>query len=81
MQKKTDEFQQFSVDQAAAFAKNEAAQQLLGMLQREHGDQLQSVMQQAKAGKFGQVKETMEKLLSSEQAQMLLKKMQEKNDG
>lgn len=77
MQKKTEGFEEFSMHKAAAMAKSEAGQQLLGLLQREHGDQLQSAMEQAKAGNFAQVKETMEKLMASEQARQLLKKMQE----
>ena len=77
MQKKTESFDEFSLHQAAAMAKSEAGQQLIALLRKENGDQLQTVMQQAKSGNFGQVKEMMEKMMSSEQAQQLLKKMQE----
>lgn len=77
MQKKTDGFDKFSVHQAAAMAKTEAGQQLVGLLQSQHADQLQSVMEQAKAGNFAQVKEMMEKMMASEQAQELLKRLQE----
>lgn len=77
MQKKTEGYDEFSLRQAAAMAKSEAGQELLGLLQRQHADQLQDAMQQAKAGNFAQVKEMMEAMLASEQAQQLLKKMQE----
>jgi len=77
MQKKSDGFDEISLQKAAAIAKSEAGQQLLGMLQSQHGDQLQNAMQQAKAGNFAQVKEMMEKMMASEQAQQLLKRMQE----
>ena len=77
MQKKTEGIPEFSVQKVAAMAKSEAGQQLLGLLQREHADQLQTAMAQARAGDFAQVKETMQKLMASEQAQELLKKMQE----
>jgi len=77
MQKKTEGYDEFSLRQAAAMAKSEAGQELLGLLQRQHADQLQNAMQQAKAGNFAQVKEMMEAMLASEQAQQLLKKMQE----
>ena len=77
MQKKTEGFDEFSLRQAAAMAKSEAGQQLLGLLQSQHGDQLQIAMQLAKAGNFVQVKEMMESMMASEQAQQLLKKMQE----
>lgn len=77
MQKKTEGYDEFSLRQAAAMAKSEAGQELLGLLQRQHADQLQNAMQQAKAGNFAQVKEMMEAMLASDQAQQLLKKMQE----
>ena len=77
MQKKSEEFDEFSLRKAAAMAKSEAGQQLLDLLKTQHGDQLSSAMQQAKTGNFAQVKEMMEKMLSSEQAQQLMKKMQE----
>ena len=77
MQKKTDGFQEFSIQQAAKLSQSDAGQQLFALLQRDHGDQLQSAMEQAKAGDYTKVKETMQSLLASEQAQELLKKMQE----
>jgi len=77
MQKKTEGFDDFSVHKAAAMAKSEAGQQLFGLLQREHGEQLQNAMEQAKAGNFAQVKEMMEAMMTSEQVQQLMKKMQE----
>ena len=77
MQKKTDGFDEFSLHQAAQMAKSEAGQQLMGLLRSQHGDQLQEAIRQAKAGNFAQVKEMMEGMMASEQAQQLLKKMQE----
>ena len=77
MQKKTDGFQEFSIQQAAKLSQSDAGQQLFALLQRDHGDQLQSAMEQAKAGDYTKVKETMQSLLASKQAQELLKKMQE----
>ena len=77
MQKKTDGIEEFSAQKAAAMAKSEAGQQLLGFLQSQHGSEIQGVMEQAKAGNFAQVKEMMEKMMASEQAQQLLKKLRE----
>ncbi len=77
MQKKTEGFDEFSLHQAAAMAKTEAGQQLIGLLRSQHGDKLQDAMQQAKAGNFAQAKEMLEQMMASEQAQQLLKKMQE----
>ena len=77
MQKKTEGFDEFSLHQAAAMAKSEAGQQLLGLLRSQHGDQLQNAMQQAKVGNFASAKEIVEQMMASEQAQQLLKKLQE----
>lgn len=77
MQKKTEGFDEFSLQQAAQMAKSEAGQQLIGLLKSQHGDQLQTAMQQAKAGNFAQAREVLEQMMASEQAQQLLKKMQE----
>ena len=77
MQKKTDGFQEFSIQQAAKLSQSEAGQQLFALLQSNHADQLQSAMEQAKAGDYAKVKKTMQQLLASQQAQELLKKLQE----
>lgn len=77
MQKKTDGFQEFSIQQAAKLSQSEAGQQLFALLQSNHADQLQSAMEQAKAGDYAKVKETMLQLLASQQAQELLKKLRE----
>ena len=77
MEKKTEGFGEISQQKAAVLAKSEAGQQLLGLLQQQHGNEIQNVLAQAKAGNFGQVKEMMEKMMASEEAQRLLKKMQE----
>lgn len=77
MQKKSDGFQNFSMEQAAALSQSKAAQQLFALLQRNHGEALQTAMQQASAGDYAKVKETMQQLMASPQAQELLKKLQE----
>lgn len=77
MQKKTDGFNDISMDQAMKFAKSDTGRQLLELLQRTQSDRLQSAMDQAAAGDYEQVKRTMNELLSSEQAQELVKKLRE----
>lgn len=77
MQKKTDGFNDISMDQAMKFAKSDTGRQLLELLQRTQSDRLQSAMDQAAAGDYEQVKRTMNELLSSEQAQELVKKLKE----
>ena len=77
MQKKTEGFDEISLQKAASMANSEAGQQLIQLLKSQHAEQLQGAMQQAKEGNFGQVKEMMQKMMASEQAQQLLKKLQE----
>ncbi len=77
MQKKTEGFDEFPLHQAAAMAKSEAGQQLIGLLRSQNADKLQRAMQQARAGDFASAKEILEQMMASEQAQQLLKKLQE----
>lgn len=77
MQKKTDGFQEFSMEQAAALAQSPAAKELYALLQRTHGDQLRAAMKQASGGDYAGVKETMQQLMTSPQAQELLRKLKE----
>ena len=77
MQKKTDGFNDISMDQAMKFAQSDAGKQLLELLQSTQGDRLQSAMDQAAAGDYAQVKKTMNELLSSQQAQELIKRFRE----
>lgn len=77
MQKKSDGIHDFSIQQAMKLANSDAGQQLFSLLKNTQGQQLQSAMDQAAAGDYDQMKKTMQALLSSQQAQELLKKMQE----
>lgn len=77
MQKKTEGFDEFSLHRAAAMAKSEAGQQLFELLRSQHGERLQDAMQQAKAGNVASAKVILEQMMASEQAQQLLKKLQE----
>ena len=67
----------FSTEQAMAMAQSDAGKKLLALLQETNGDQLQKAMEQAAAGNYQQVKETMSSLLSSREAKALLEKMRE----
>ena len=67
----------FSTEQAMALAQSDAGKKLLALLQETNGDQLQKAMEQAAAGNYQQVKETMSSLLSSREAKALLEKMRE----
>lgn len=58
-------------------ARSPAGQQLLAMLQRNGGSDLQSAVSQASAGNYDQAKQTLSSLLSTPEAQDLLKKLEE----
>lgn len=67
----------FSTEQAMALAQSDAGKKLLALLQETNAEQLQKAMEQAAAGNYQQVKETMSSLLSSREARALLEKMRE----
>ena len=77
MQKKTDGFQEFSMEKAAALSKSSAAKALYAHLQQTNGDQLRAAMELASHGDYTGAKETMQQLMNIPQAQELLKKLQE----
>lgn len=77
MQKKNDRFGDFDIQQAMRLANSDAGRQLLNLLQSTQGKKLQDAMDQAAAGNYDQVKKTMQELMANDQAQQLMKKMQE----
>ncbi len=58
-------------------ARSPAGQQLLALLQQNGGSDLQSAVSQASAGNYDQAKLTLSSLLSTPEAQALLKKLEE----
>ena len=58
-------------------ARSDAGQQLLALLQRNGGDQLQSAIAQASGSNFDQAKQSLSALLSTPEAQTLLKRLEE----
>ena len=65
--------QNFSVEQAMAFAASPAGQRLISMLQKKSGDQLDAAKMHAAAGNMDQAKSALSSLLSDPQVQALLK--------
>ncbi len=65
----------FSMQEALRLANSDAGQQLLALLKQEHGTQLQRAMDQAGAGEYEQVQKTLGSVLSSPQAQELLRQL------
>lgn len=81
MQKNSDPIHDFSMAEAMRLSQTDAAQQLFALLQSTQGDQLRTAMEQASAGNYDQVKQTVQSLMASQQAQNLLKQMQEDKNG
>ena len=81
MQKKSGEINDFSMQKAMRLAQSDAGKQLFALLQATQGEQLQTAMDQAKAGDYSNVKKTLQALLSDQQAQELLKQIQEDSNG
>ena len=78
MQKNSDDF---SMQEALSLAKTPAGQQLLAMLKQQNGDQLRQAMNQAAAGNYASVQNTLASLLSNPEAQALLRQLQEGSNG
>ena len=68
-------FQDFSMEEVMRLAKTPAGQQLMAMLQQKDSGQLQQAVTQAKGGDFSQASRTLSDLLSSPEAQKLLKEL------
>ena len=67
--------QDFSMEEVMRLAKSPAGQQLLAMLQQPDGAQLQQAAQQASMGEYSQAGQTLQTLLSTPEAQKLLKEL------
>ena len=71
----------FSMNEAMRMAQSDAGKQLFALLQSTQGAELRTVMEQAAAGNYGQAKQMIQALMASQQAQTLLKQMQEGQNG
>ena len=72
MQKKS---QDFSMEEIMRLAKSPAGQQLIAMLQKEDSAKLQQAVSQAQTGNLSQAGQTLSSILSSPEAQQLIKKL------
>ena len=70
-------FQNYSKEQLMAMAQSDAGKKLIALLQQTNSAQLQQAMNQAAAGNYVQVKDTLSSVLNNEQAQKLLKEMRD----
>lgn len=67
--------QDFSMEEVMRLAKSPAGQQLLAMLQQSDSDRVQQAASQAAAGDYTSAAQTLNALLSSPEAQALVKQL------
>lgn len=72
MEKKS---QDFSMEEVMRLAKSPAGQQLIAMLRQKDSTALAQATAQAQAGDFSQASQTLSAMLSSPEAQRLLKEL------
>lgn len=65
--------QNFSAEEVMRMAKSPAGQQLIALLKQGDSIQLQQAISQAKTGDYNQASQTLSAMLSSPEAQQLLK--------
>ena len=63
------------MDEVMRLAKSPAGQQLMVMLQQKDSAQVQKAVSQAKGGDYASASQTLKDMLSSPEAQMLLKEL------
>lgn len=68
-------FQDFSMEEVMRLAQSPAGKQLMAMLQQQDNGQLQQAVTQAKTGDYANAGRTLSELLSSPEAQRLLKEL------
>lgn len=81
MEKKSDGFGKFDIQQAMRLAGSDTGKQLLNLLQATQSDTLQGAMDQAAAGNFDELKKTVQQFLSNDQARQLVEKMGSDSHG
>lgn len=72
MEKKNKDF---SMEEVMRLAKSPAGQQLLAMLKQQDNTKLEQAVSQAKTGDYAQASQTLSAMLSSQEAQRLLKEL------
>ncbi len=67
--------QDFSMEDVMRLAKSPAGQQLIAMLKQQNNPKLEQAVAQAKTGDYSQASQTLSAMLSSQEAQRLLKEL------
>lgn len=81
MEKFSDDFRDFDMQQAMKLAHSDAAKQLFAMLQSSSNDALQSAMTQAAAGDMTQAQQLLQQLMANDRARALLQQLRGDADG
>lgn len=72
MQKNSDNL---SIQEALRLAKSDAGQQLFAALRKQNGTAIDAAMEQAAAGDYTQMKDTLSSLLASPEVKAMLEQM------
>lgn len=67
--------QDFSMEEIMRMAKSPAGQQLIAMLKKQDSGKLEQAVSQAQTGDYAQAGQTLSAMLSSSEAQKLLKEL------
>lgn len=68
---------QYDMSELLRLAQSPAGQQLIALLQRTGGKELQSAVMKASSGDYEQAKQSLSSLLANPEAQALLKQLEE----
>ena len=74
-------YEDFSMQEAMRLAQSDAGQQLLQLLQHNHGNAAQVALNRAKDGDMQQAKQALQAFLSDPKAQALLRQLKEDGHG
>lgn len=77
MEKKSEGFSEFSIQQAMKLANSDAGRQLFALLQATQQDALEGAMNQAATGNLDGAKTMIDKLMSDPKARQLMEKLRE----
>jgi len=81
MQKNSDGFHNFSLQEAMRLAQSDAGQRLIALLQATQGDALRTAMDQASSGDYTNAQKTMQSLLADDRARELLRQLKGDPNG
>ena len=81
MEKNFHNFGNIDMQQLQKIAQSDSAKQLLALLSSTQGENLRLAMENAGSGNMGQARDILQQMLSSPQAQTLLSRLQEEQNG